>query len=56
MKTGPTRIIRSKTGVSPLVPASVLNMIGGRQEIEEHLPPESIPFENPEVGDLVKKI
>lgn len=55
MKASPTRIIRRKISGSPMTSA-LASIMGGGQEIEERLPSEPTPFENPVVGDFVKKI
>jgi hypothetical protein len=51
MKAAPSRTIR-RTKTSPY---STLSMLAG-QEIEETLPPEKVPFDNPQVGDLARQI
>ena len=55
MKSAPTRTIRKKIGRIPAIP-TLATIMGREQEIEEYLPSDPIPFDNPEVGDFVKKI
>lgn len=52
MKTAPSRTIRRKKNRA----LNALAMLTGPEEIEETLPPESIPFESPEVGDIAKPV
>lgn len=55
MKTSPHRTIRKNAGV-PGFSTWYSSILGGEREIEEILPPNSVPFDKLEVGDLAKKI
>lgn len=55
MKSAPTRTVRKNRRGNPMLYGLAAMMTRG-EEIEEYLPSDPIPFEEPEVGDCVKKI
>lgn len=60
MKSSPSRTVRRVKESDPLgirgASRAFRAISGATQEIEEQLPPEKIPFEDPTVGDIAKPI
>ncbi len=58
MKSSPSRTVRRVKEGDPLGIRAITRAFGGSttQEIEEQLPPEKIPFEDPTIGDMAKTI
>jgi hypothetical protein len=56
MKTPPSKIIRRIKKNDPFGLGSLARAFGTDEVVEESLPTETVPFENPEVNDIAKLI